>query len=58
MLTLTILRCPRRVGRPPIRWIESIEDLRNPGVGVWKGMVTDREKWRSIIGVVKAGNWL
>jgi hypothetical protein len=40
-------------------WLESIEeDLRNTGVGIWKIMAMDREKWRIITGAVKAGTRL
>jgi hypothetical protein len=59
MLTFATLYGTRRVGQPPIRWLESIEeDLRNIGVGIWKRMAMDRDKWRIITGAVKAGTWL
>jgi hypothetical protein len=59
MLTFDTLYGTRRVGRPPIRWLESIkEDLRNIGVGIWKRMAVDRDKWRIISGAVKAGTRL
>jgi hypothetical protein len=59
MLTFATLYGTRRVGRPPIRWLESIEeDLINIGVGIWKRMAMDRDKWRIITGVVKAGTRL
>jgi hypothetical protein len=59
MLTFATLYGTRRVGRTPIRWLESIEeDLRNIGVGIWKIMAVDRDKWRIIIGAVKAGTRL
>jgi hypothetical protein len=49
----------RRIGRPPIRWLQSIEeDLTNIGVGIWKIMDMDRDKWRIITGAFKAGTWL
>jgi hypothetical protein len=53
MLTFATLYGTIRVGRPPIRWLESIEDLRNIGVGIWKRMAMDRDKWRIITGAVK-----
>jgi hypothetical protein len=57
--TFTTLHDTRRVGRPPKRWLESVEgDLRNIGVGIWKRAAMDRENWRSIIGAVKAGTRL
>jgi hypothetical protein len=34
------------------------EDLRNIGVGIWKRMAVDRDKWRIITGAVKAGTRL
>jgi hypothetical protein len=56
MLTFTTLHGTRRVGRPPIRWLESIEeDLRNIRVGILKRMAMDRDKWRIVTGAVKAG---
>jgi hypothetical protein len=59
MLTFVTLYGTRRVGRPPIRWLDSIEeDLRNIGVGIWKRMAIDRDKSRIITGAVKAGTWL
>jgi hypothetical protein len=54
-LTFSTLYGTRRVGRPPIRWLESIEDFRNIGVGAWKIMSMDRDEWRIITGAVKAG---
>jgi hypothetical protein len=59
MLIYTTLHDSRRAGQPPVRWLESVEeDFRKAGVGIWKRMFMDREKWRSIIGTVKAGNRL
>jgi hypothetical protein len=59
MLTFATLYGTRRVGRPSIRGLESIEeDLRNIGVGIWKRMAMDRDKWRIITGAVKAGTRL
>jgi hypothetical protein len=59
MLTVATLNGTRRLGRPPIRWLESIEeDLRNIGGGIWKRMTVDRDKWRIITGAVKAGTRL
>jgi hypothetical protein len=59
MLTFATLYGTRRAGRPPIRWLQSIEeDHRNIGVGIWKRMAMDRDKWRIIDGAVKAGTRL
>jgi hypothetical protein len=59
MLTFATLYGTRRVGQSPIRWLESIEeDLTNIGVGIWKRMAMDRDKWRIITWVVKAGTRL
>jgi hypothetical protein len=59
MLTFATLYGTRRVGRPPVRWLESKEeDLRNIGVGIWKRMAVDRDKWRIITGAVKVGTRL
>jgi hypothetical protein len=45
MLIFATLYGNIRVGRPPIRWLETIEeDLRNIGVGIWKIIATDRDK--------------
>jgi hypothetical protein len=59
MLTFSTLHGTRRVGRPPVRWLESTEeDLRNIEVGTWKIMAMGRDKWRIITGAVKAGTRL
>jgi hypothetical protein len=56
MLTFATLYGTRRVGQPPVRWLESIEeDLRNTGVGIWKRMAMDRDKWKIITEAVKVG---
>jgi hypothetical protein len=56
MLTFATLYGSRRVGRPQIRWLESIEeDLRNIGVGIWKRMAVGRDKWRIVTGADKDG---
>jgi hypothetical protein len=39
--------------------LENIENnLRSIGVGIWKIMAMDRDKWRIITGAVKAGTRL
>jgi hypothetical protein len=59
MLTFATLYGTRRVGQPPIRWLESIkEDLRNIGVGIWKRMAMGRDKWKIITEAVKVGTQL
>jgi hypothetical protein len=56
MLIFTTLHYTRRVRRPPIRWLESIEeDIRNTEIGIWKRMSTDEEKRKIISGAVKVG---
>jgi hypothetical protein len=59
MLTSATLYGSRRLGRPPIRWLQSVEeDVRNTGVGIWRRMAVDRDKWSIITGAVKAGTRL
>ena len=40
----------RRVGKPRLRWLESVEeDLKNIGVRNWKRKSQDREQWWTIV---------
>jgi len=40
----------RRRGRPRKGWREEVErDLQVLGVRRWRGLVTDREKWRGVV---------
>ena len=49
------LEGPRRRGRPRKGWREEVErDLQVLGVRRWRELVTDREKWRSIVRQAKA----
>jgi hypothetical protein len=44
----------RRRGRPRKRWKEEVErDLQVLGVRRWRELVTDRKKWRDIVGQAK-----
>jgi hypothetical protein len=37
-------------GRPRKRWIDVVEeDLRNMGIGTWREMVLDRDRWREVV---------
>jgi len=49
----------RRRGRPRKGWREEAErDLQVLGVGRWRELVTDREKWRGIVRQAKAHSGL
>ena len=40
----------RRVGKPKLRWSESVEeDLKNMGVRNWRCNQQDREQWKTIL---------
>ena len=59
MLTFNTIYGTRRVGRPPRRWLQYVEDdLLESGVGAWRRMAGDRERWKRIVGAVKAGKRL
>lgn len=58
-VTLTKIDGKRKVGRPPIRWMDSVEhDLKTVGVYGWRRKAEDRSEWRRIVGAVKACNRL
>jgi len=49
-LTLHKPEGTRRVGRPAIRWLDSIEeDLKIMGVRNWRRKTQDRDQWRAIV---------
>jgi hypothetical protein len=49
-LTVHKLEGTRRVGKPSLRWLESVEeDLKNIGVWNWIRKSRDREQWRAIV---------
>ena len=40
----------RRVGKPELRWLESVEeDLKTMGVRNWRRKSRDRDEWRTIL---------
>jgi hypothetical protein len=40
----------RRVGKPRLRWVESVEeDLNTMGVRNWRRTSQDRDQWRTIL---------
>jgi hypothetical protein len=40
----------RRVGKPKLRWLESVEeDLKNMDLRNWRRKSQDREQWRAIL---------
>jgi hypothetical protein len=40
----------RRVGKPQLRWLASVEeDLKNMDVRKWRGKYKDREEWKTIL---------
>jgi hypothetical protein len=49
-LTLHKPEGTRRVRKPRVRWLESVEtDLRKMGVKSWRCKMQDREEWRTIL---------
>jgi hypothetical protein len=49
-LTLNNPECTRRVGRPAIGWLDSIEeDLKKMCVRNWRRNLLDRDQWRAIL---------
>jgi hypothetical protein len=57
-LTFTRPNSTRKIGRPPKRWLDCAEDLRECAVSTWKTRALDRVQWKSITKVVKAGKQL
>jgi hypothetical protein len=45
----------RKKGRPPVRWLDNVQqDLQTLGVRNWKGIASDRTRWRGIVKAVLA----
>jgi hypothetical protein len=58
-VTLSKIEGRRKKGRPPIRWLASVEqDLRILGKQGWRNKTQERRQWKSIVGAVKAYNRL
>jgi hypothetical protein len=53
-LTLHKPEGTRRVGKPRVKWLESVEtDLRKMGVKNWSRKTRGREEWRTILNEAK-----
>ena len=40
----------RRVGKPKLKWLESVEeDLKNVGMRNWRDESQNREEWRTVL---------
>ena len=58
-LTFTNPLNTRRIGRPPNRWLDCVEeDLRASAIRRWKEKALDRNLWEKITEAVKAGKQL
>jgi hypothetical protein len=58
-VTFTKAEGRRIKGRPPFRWLDSVEqDLRALGIQEWRNNAQERSQWKSIVGAVKACNRL
>jgi hypothetical protein len=44
-----LLEGTRRVGRPAVWWLDSVEDLKTTGVRNWRRKALDRDQWRAIV---------
>ena len=45
----------RRRGRPPVRWLDSVEsDLHSIGISAWRTKARDRNQWRKVVKAVMA----
>jgi hypothetical protein len=50
-VTLTKIEGRRKKGRPPIRWLDSVEqDLRVLGIRGWRNKAQERSQWKSKLG--------
>jgi hypothetical protein len=53
-LNLLKPKSTRRVGKPELRWLDSVEeDLKDMDVRYWRRKSQDREQWRTIFEEVK-----
>jgi hypothetical protein len=43
--------CTRRLGRPAVRWLDSLEE--DLGFRNWRRKSQDRDQWREIVGEAK-----
>jgi hypothetical protein len=49
-LTLRKPERTRRVGRPAVRWLDSVEeDFKTMGFGNWRRKAQDQDQWRQIV---------
>jgi hypothetical protein len=49
-LTLFKPEGTRRIGKPKLRWLDSVEEnLKNMDVKNWRRKSQDREQWRAIL---------
>ena len=57
---LTLLRREgsRRAGRPKLRWLDGVEDLRNLGIRGWRKRALDRDRWKEVLTAARAQNGL
>jgi hypothetical protein len=55
-LTLHKPEGTRRVGRPAIRWMDSVEDLETVGVRYWRRKSQDRDQWTAFVKEAKVHN--
>ena len=58
-LTFTNPMGARKRGRPPIRWLDSVEsDIKTISKRDWRNIALDRTRWRKLIGTALASSRL